>query len=240
MPQPDQALIDAVRDALRAAGDPEKAGPMQAYMKSKMPFLGVQRPVLTKALSPLFKAHLISEVARWRATVSTLFLEAEHREERYAALALMGRARYRSWLNVDALPLCETLIVEGDWWDIVDDVATRKVSVVLAGNRADVTPRLRVWAASRNRWLRRTSILAQLKHKTETDRGLLGYAIERNLDDDDFFLRKGIGWALREYAKSAPDWVEAFVETHRDRLSSLSRREALRILRRKGHLTPPT
>ena len=113
-------------------------------------------------------------------------------------------------------------------------MATRKLGQVLKSDRPALTPVLRRWASDESRWKRRASILVQLKYKGETDRGLLTHAIEQNLDDPDFFLRKGIGWALREFTRTDPDWVEAFVEKHREGLSNLSRREALRNLWKDG------
>ncbi len=94
---------------------------------------------------------------------------------------------------------------------------------------AELTPVLRDWAVATDRWLRRTSIICQLGAKERTDLALLTEAIEANVDDRDFFLRKGIGWALRQYARTDPAWVRTFVDAHPD-LSALSRREALKHL----------
>ena len=105
---------------------------------------------------------------------------------------------------------------------------------MLANARKERTPTLREWTTDKDRWKRRTSIIVQLKHKDETDLQLLAYAIEQNLDDKDFFLRKAIGWALRQYARTDPAWVESFVASHYERLSNLSRREALRNLWKEG------
>ena len=207
---------------------------MQAYIKSAMPCLGVQKPEQVKVLNPVLQAHPLPDAKIWRATVLTTFREATYREEWSAALAILGWRRYQPWLNPDALPLCETLIVEGAWWDIVDEVATRRLGPVLANARKELTPTLREWATDKDRWKRRTSIIVQLKHKDETDLQLLAYAIEQNLDDKDFFLRKAIGWALRQYARTDPAWVESFVASHYERLSNLSRREALRNLWKEG------
>ena len=90
------------------------------------------------------------------------------------------------------------------------------------------------WAVDDDLWLRRTAILAQLKRKDGTDLDLLRLALEQNLEDSlhgrEFFIRKALGWALREHAKTDPDWVRAFVAEHEDRLSGLTRREALKHL----------
>ena len=87
---------------------------------------------------------------------------------------------------------------------------------------------MRVWAVDRDLWKRRTSIICQIGSKSATDRTLLTYAIDRNADDRDFFIRKAIGWALREHAKVDPGWVRAFVASRDGALSGLSKREALK------------
>ena len=83
-------------------------------------------------------------------------------------------------------------------------------------------------------WVRRTAMLSQLRHEERTDTDLLERVLVANLDDTaygrEFFVRKALGWALRQHARTAPDWVRAFVSTHADRLSGLSRREALKHL----------
>lgn len=238
---PDRAFIEALRRALTARRDPDKAAKMQAYMKSEMPFLGVQKPQRVEAWGGLMRTHLMRDAATWRATALTLFREAEHREEWYAVLELLGCSRYRKWLDLDALPMCEALIVEGAWWDIVDDMAANKLGMVLRRAREEVTPIMRRWAVDPCMWRRRSSIIVQLKHRADTDTTLLGFAIEQSVDSKEFFLRKAIGWALREYAKTAPAWVEAFVASH-PQMSNLSRREALRNLWKQGQalsLKPP-
>ena len=234
MPEPDRIFIEAISARLYEVRDSEKAGPMQAYIKSTIPLLGVQKPELMNAINPIFTSHLLPDAETWRATVLTLFRESKYREEWHAALELLGCKLYRSWLRPDAVPLCEILIVEGAWWDIVDNVATRQLGHILSIARKEVAPTMWNWATSENRWKRRTSILVQLKHKHETDLELLSYAITQSLDDEDFFLRKSIGWALRQYARTDPNWVVGFVETNIKRLSKLSRREALRNLWKEG------
>ncbi len=89
---------------------------------------------------------------------------------------------------------------------------------------------MRAWATDDDLWLRRTAVLSQLRHKADTDTDLLRYAIEANVDDTSFWLRKAIGWSLREYAKTDPAWVRAEVDRLGPRLSGLSRREALKHL----------
>jgi 3-methyladenine DNA glycosylase AlkD len=122
-----------------------------------------------------------------------------------------------------ALPMYEELIVTGAWWDLVDEVATRLVGELELGF-------LRSWAVDPDLWKRRTAIIAQITRKDRTDAELLFDCIEPNRGDREFFIRKAIGWALREYSKVDPDAVVRYCATHE--LSPLSRREALRILDR--------
>lgn len=223
----DRALIEAVRQALAAAADPERAPKMQAYMKSPMPFLGVPAPVAQRAVRALARAHPSAGAEAWRDTILALFREATHREEWYAALTLAGIARYRRYLTPEALPLFEEIVVTGAWWDIVDE-ASHRIGDILEDHRTEATPLIRSWIRDPILWKRRASIICQLGHRDATDLGLLREAIEANLDDRDFFIRKAIGWALREYAKHDMRWVVAYVERLGPRLSPLSRREALK------------
>lgn len=226
----DRALLERLRAELSAAGDPVRATAQRAYMKSAMPFHGLDAPELRALLRPHLAAYSPASRAAWDATVRGLWDGATHREERYAALAFARHRRARGWQNVDALDLYRHLVVTGAWWDLVDEAASHLVGGVLAGHRADATPVIGAWARDDDPWLRRTAVLAQLRHKGDTDLALLADVIGANLDDGSFWLRKAIGWALREHARTDPDWVRERVAAWGDRLSPLSRREALKHL----------
>ena len=160
----------------------------------------------------------------------TLWDEAEYREERYAALAIARHRLARPWLDSGSVPLFRHLVVTGAWWDVVDEVATHLVGEALRAHRDELTPVLWSWASDDDLWIRRTAVICQVGAKGETDAGPLRHAIEQNVDDRTFWLRKAIGWALRDYARVDPDWVWSEVERLGDRLSGLSRREALKHL----------
>jgi 3-methyladenine DNA glycosylase AlkD len=217
-------MIEALRRELAARADPAKAPDMQAYMKSEMPFLGVQKPGRVEIARTVFPAYPLDGFDAWRDTVLRLWREATYREERYLAIALARDRRYRSYRTMAALSLYEELIVTGAWWDLVDEVAVRLVGEL------DLASFLRDWAADQDMWKRRTAIIAQIARKDGTDAQLLFDCIEPNRADLEFFIRKAIGWALREYSKVDPDGVERYCATHE--LSALSRREALRNLDR--------
>ncbi len=226
----DHDLVRAIRATLAGAGDPERAAGQQKYMKSAMPFRGITSPELKAVLRPLVATWAPDGPDAWEATVRELWDEATHREERYAAIALARHRVARQWLDPESLDLWRHLIVTGAWWDHVDEVATHLVRDVLAGHPVEVTPVIRAWAVDEELWLRRAAVTSQVGRKADTDLDLLLHVIEANLDDTSFWLRKGIGWALRDQAWTRPDWVRDEVARLGDRLSGLSRREALKNL----------
>ena len=221
-------LIRDVRHALAANANSEKAEGMRAYMKSEMPYRGVQKPIRVKLLRQIFSSHPISEQSEWRETVLELWRDAEYREERYAALDLAGAKQYVEFRTYDTLPMFEEMVVTGAWWDYVDAVATHRLRELLERYPRGMSRRMRSWSRTQDMWKRRSSIICQINRKTETDVDLLFDCIEPNLSHDDFFVRKAIGWALRDLAWVDLETVEAYVERNYDRLSPLSRREALK------------
>jgi 3-methyladenine DNA glycosylase AlkD len=226
---PAHDLRDAVRAGLQAAADPVKAPRMQAYMKSAMPFYGVSAPRQKALFKIVFVDHQLPDRATWLRAVELLWRAATHREERYAAIALSGYRAYAPYQHVDLVGgLYAELVSTGTWWDYVDEIAIRRIGPLLRAEPAAVTPIMRVWAADSHLWKRRTAIICQIGNKEATDRDLLTFAIDANTDGQDFFIRKAIGWALRELAKRDPAWVRSFVADRRAALSGLSQREAFK------------
>lgn len=224
-----QALAEAVRTGLADLGDRRKAPDMQRYMKSEMPYRGVASPERKALGKRLFAAHVLPSTAALQRTALLLWRDAEYREERYMAVDLTGQRPYAAWQTPALLPLYEEMIVTGAWWDYVDEVANRRVGPLLQEFPADLTPVMHAWSTDDDLWKRRTSIICQLSFKSATDTELLSAAIEANIGDRDFFIRKGIGWALRQFARTEPGWVRAFVAEHPE-LSPLSVREAVKHL----------
>ena len=226
----DRDLVETVRTTLAGAGDPERAAAQQAYMKSALPFRGIAAPELRRLLRPLLAAYQPPQRDAWEATVRELWDGATHREERYAAIAVARHRKAREWQDPAALDLYRHLVVTGAWWDLVDEIAAHLVGGVLAGHRDAVTPVMRAWSRDDDLWVRRTAVLSQVRHRDDTDRALLHDVVAANVADPSFWLRKAIGWALRELARTDPDWVRAEVDRLGPALSGLSRREALRHL----------
>ena len=224
-------LVAAVRAALVAGADPERALGQQRYMKSAMPFHGLTSPQLKAAVAPLLRdpGLVMESREQWVATIEALWHGATHREEWYAAIALARHRPYRTWVDSDAMPLWQSLIRAGAWWDVVDDIATHLVRDTVAAAPTVEGLRMREWAADESLWVRRAAILCQIGVRHGLDPQLLVDVVEPNVHDRDFFSRKAIGWALRDRARVDPDWVRSFVASHPD-LSGLSRREALKHL----------
>jgi len=221
------ALADHVTKHLAARADPDNAVNMAAYMKTTMPFYGVKADERRRVLREARRMFPIDSSDGYRDTVIALW-ERSHREEKYSAVDLaVDEERF---IVLDHLDLYRRLIVEGAWWDFVDLVSAKLVGRVLLDEPAQMWPVLDEWIDDDGMWLRRTAILAQLKHKDATDAGKLFEYCLRRASETEFFIRKAIGWALREYAKTDPDAVRGFLAEHGDELSPLSYREASKHL----------
>jgi 3-methyladenine DNA glycosylase AlkD len=221
--------IGMLNAGLREQADPVRAAGAQAYMKSAIPFLGVRVPEVRRLAAAVVARYPFGSADQLRNTVLELWRSAEFREERYAAIDLTGGRLVAGHLTM--LPVYEEIIRQGAWWDFADGVAGR-ICALLQVHRAEMTAVILRWSTDPDFWIRRASLTAQLKAKADTDTELLRRVIEANLSEPEFFIRKAIGWSLREYAKTAPEWVEAFVAAHEDTISPLSRREALKNLAR--------
>ncbi len=227
MPTDLSPIAKAIRTQLARHKNATAAAGAKAYMKSAMPFYGVAAPQLRKICGEVFAAHPISMAADWRRIIAELWDQATHREERYAAIELAAHPPYQRFISLASLPLYRRMIQEGAWWDYVDSLAHR-VAVLLATYPDRIKPTLRAWARHENIWLRLAAIISQISFREQTDVALLQDCIAPSLKAPEFWLRKAIGWALREHAKANPDGVRRYLETHQGELSPLSRREALK------------
>lgn len=217
------ALVADIRSALRASADPHRAVGQQAYMKSAMPFLGVSVPETRNIAGKA--AQGVTDASALRAAAATLWDEASHREERYAAMALLALGPVEG--DAGSVPLIEHMVRSGQWWDFTDELAHR-IAALHDRRPAETAALVRAWSRDEDFWMRRIAIISQLGRRDRLDRDLLAAVIEPNLGDGEFFVRKAIGWALREYARVDAVWVREYAESHP--LSALSRREALKHL----------
>ena len=220
-------LTRSLRTEMSKVANPERARAMQAYMKSAMPYYGLSRPQVRGVCMAVFSEREFGSCVRWKSAVLELWRGARHREERYAALYLLRARRYRECVGAGLMPMIEEMVETGAWWDLVDELV-HTVGELLRNHPTEIKPVMRAWSTDPNLWKRRVAIICQLSFKGDTDLGLLYANIEPNLGDREFFVRKAIGWALRQYAHTDPGEVARYVRAHEAKLSGLSCREALK------------
>lgn len=214
-----------LRATFEQHADSENAAAMRAYMKDRFPFFGIKAPE-RRALQQVHLAlQGMPDIEELPGIARSAFAQPE-RELHYAAVDLL--VKHAKKLKPDHLPLLEQLITTQSWWDTVDALAVHGVGAVLKKHPAAIEEWNARWLESDHLWLNRTAILFQNRWKEETDQALLFANIDRHSAHTDFFIRKAIGWALREYGKTAPGAVLEFVRSRK--LSPLSEREAVRNL----------
>ncbi|MGW5422432.1 DNA alkylation repair protein [Streptomyces sp. NPDC003943] len=227
---PESALADTVLTRLTevypAAGDPFRAQEMVAYMKGVAPFLGLRTPE-RRALSRTVLDGLPAPREADCTAIALRCFALPEREYHYFAVDYLRRHVRRC--SSAFLPVARTLVTTVSWWDTVDHLAAHVVGGLVLADPALVSD-MDEWIADDDLWIVRTALLHQLRYKTATDAGrLFSYCLLRSAHPD-FFIRKAIGWSLREYAKTAPDEVRDFVTHNTSRFSPLSVREALKNL----------
>jgi 3-methyladenine DNA glycosylase AlkD len=213
--------------ALEAVADPTRAAPMQAYMRDQFIFLGVAAPQRRLAARGLL-AGLKDVGADGLLEHAQLLWQQPLREYQHVALDMLDMHRHQ--LGVGHIPALLALARQRAWWDSVDGMAGIVGEVLQAELRrggdghAHMVPALQ----HEDFWLRRIAMLHQLGWRADTDAAWLFGAALALAHEDEFFIRKAIGWALRDYARHAPEAVTAFASAHRQQLSALSYREALK------------
>ncbi|MCC7501139.1 MAG: DNA alkylation repair protein [Flavobacteriales bacterium] len=203
----------------------ENAAAMRAYMKGHFPFFGIKTPDRRELVKEHIALHGVPELTELPAIARSAFALPERELHQVAVDLLMKHAKK---LKPEHLPLVEELITTKSWWDSVDALAVHVVGVILKKYPKEVAPWNKRWISHSDLWLNRTAILFQNRWKGDTDRELLFANIERHAGHKDFFIRKAIGWSLRELGATDPDVVRAFVRSRK--LSPLSEREALKHL----------
>jgi 3-methyladenine DNA glycosylase AlkD len=218
--------VDRLRAALEEMADPARAEPMAAYMKHHFEFLGVQAPQVRLAAKPTLTAGRGATGDELIAFADRCWEQPEREFQYVGALVLRRWVAALEPRHIDDL---RRLVTTKSWWDTVDSLAAWSVGPLVRANR-ELVAVMDDWIGSDDIWLARTALLHQLSWKGDTDGDrLFRYSLARAADTE-FFIRKAIGWALRQYAREEPDRVRAFVDANRDALSGLTVREALKHL----------
>ncbi|HEY8362578.1 MAG TPA: DNA alkylation repair protein [Tissierellaceae bacterium] len=201
----------------------ENAVPMAKYMKNQFPFLGLKKPDRTALSKGFLNEKKKDKEIDW----DFIFRCYELPEREFQYLAIDYMSKVANLFQPDDMKKIEKLITKKSWWDTVDAISP------IVGHIAMKYPEIKEtiltkWMESDNIWLKRVSILFQLKYKDKTDTEFLKKAILKNANTNEFFINKAIGWALREYSKTNKEWVRSFIENNK--LSKLSVREGSKYI----------
>lgn len=220
-----QELLIIIAQHHEAYRDTATATAMSAYMRNLFPFLGINRPQrneINKKLFALIKDHVNKQMLE---EVASALYQKQEREYHYFALDLL--AKYAHYLDQESLSAIKELAMQHAWWDSIDFIATKIVSKLII-KYPIFWEQIEEWSVADNLWLRRIAIICQIPLKKKTDEKRLFQYCLYNAQDKDFFIRKAIGWALREYSKTNPVGVIDFVAKNAMVFSNLTQKEALK------------
>ncbi|EGJ38989.1 DNA alkylation repair protein [Streptococcus sanguinis] len=215
--------VEELLENLKAVANPDDAGAMKAYTKNKFEFLGVKTPARRKLAKAFFKQQTDS-VIDWNFINEAW--KNPYRELQYAALDYLESRK--KLLTPSDLPHLKKLAQTKSWWDTIDFLDRLVGSIITRFPETKAT--ILSWSCDEDIWLRRLAIDHQLLRKEETDTELLENILVNNLGQTEFFINKAIGWALRDYSKTNPDWVRDFIERHQAEMAALSIREGRKYL----------
>ena len=220
-------IVRFVTTELSKHADPQKARDQAAYMKTQQPFFGVMQAIRVPVMREACTRFPPANFAEYKRNVLALWNAGQakggQRDLQYAAIFYL--ARFKKYHTPAVLPLCKKMVEQGAWWDLVDWIATKVVSPVVDAHRKQAAPVMRKWIEDPHLWVRRTAILCQLSNKREADVDMLFAFCLARADEKDFFIRKAIGWALRDHSKTRPAEVRAFLVKNKACFSNLSVRE---------------
>ena len=222
------SYLQPLIESMAGAADVQNAQPMAAYLRDQFPCLGIKSPQRRELLRAFLKEYGLPAVGEMPLVARELW-ELPEREHQYNALDILRRQQKK--LGPDFVPTLEWLVTTKSWWDTVDALASNTAGTIFANYAEARDTAVQRWRFVENIWLRRTTLLFQLKYRDKTDVPLLFSLIEENLEDKEFFIQKAIGWSLREYSKTDETAVRDFVA--RTDLSPFAEREALKWLKRQ-------
>ncbi len=218
----------AVKTVLEPLANHDNALQMQAYMRDQFQFYGIKSTPRREALKPLFVKDRLPEAEDLPDIVKELWL-LPHREFQLVAIDLLIKRKKQ--LPESYLAEVEWLITVKSWWDTVDMLASHIVAALFINYPERTQEYIHRWRQSDNIWLRRTTLLYQLKFKQQTDRELLFEIIKENQTEKEFFIQKAIGWVLRELSKTDPAAVVSFID--QQNIQGLAKREGLKWLSKR-------
>ena len=202
----------------------EQAQKMSKYMLNKFEYIGIKTPERREIFKIFFKEYKNEEKIDWEFVNKCW--ENKYREFQYIAADYLKNMKDK--LTIDDIPKFKQLILEKSWWDTIDNLDMTIGALALKDS--NVNKILLEWSLDENIWLRRIAIDHQLLRKEKTDTELLEKILKNNLGQTEFFINKAIGWALRDYSKTNPEWVKNFIEENKEKMAKLSIKEASKYL----------
>ena len=216
--------FEVIKKAFETDRDEKNAVAMSKYMRDLFEFYGLATPRRKAVYKSLIKNEKQSKKIDWDFLDKCY--EARHREFQYLVCDyLIALKQYAAFEDISKI---EKYITTKSWWDTVDFLC--KVIGDIGLRDARVKGLMLDWSQHENIWLKRAAIEHQLSSKEETDTELLAQIIVNCLGSNEFFINKAIGWALREYSKTNSQWVREFIEKHREKMCSLSIKEASKYI----------
>ena len=197
---------------------------MSKYMQDKFRFLGIRGATRTEIYKKYFPDARKTKIIDWDFVESCW--NKEEREFQYVVVYYLKAMQ--KFLKREDISKLKYLIVTKSWWDTVDLLAKVIGSLVIRIEGYDQI--MLEWSKDSNIWLKRVAILYQLFLKDKVDKQVLDRILENNLGDNEFFINKAVGWALRDYSKYNPEWVREFIKKNKDNMANLSIREASKYI----------
>lgn len=213
-----------IKERFEAHQDPENAVKMAKYMKNLFPFYGIAAPERKKLYKDILKEEKKNKTVDW--TFLDQCYEDDHREFQYVTLDYL--TAMQKFLTYDDIPRIWKYIKEKQWWDTIDFFDRIIGEIGLGDSRVDAL--MLAWSVDEDFWVRRIAIDHQLLRKERTNTELLEQILVNNLGSNEFFINKAIGWSLRDYSKTDPEWVRTFISKYRDRMDKLSIREGSKYI----------
>lgn len=202
----------------------EQAQKMSKYMLNKFEYIGIKTPERREIFKIFFKEYKNEEKIDWEFVNKCW--ENKYREFQYIAADYLKNMKDK--LTIDDIPKFKQLILKKSWWDTIDNLDMTIGALALKDS--NVNKILLEWSLDENIWLKRIAIDHQLLRKEKTNTELLEKILKNNLGQTEFFINKAIGWALRDYSKTNPEWVKNFIEKNRENMAKLSIKEASKYL----------
>lgn len=218
-----KGYIEDLKEMLSSISSPEIAAGQSAYLRNKFDFYGIKTPQRRECIRPYLMKQNLPEKNKLHAIVKALWQKPQ-REIQHTAQELAHK--YIGDLDKQDITLFEYMVTEKSWWDTVDFIAVNLMGPYFKQFPGEIEEHIEKWIASKNIWLQRSALLFQLKFKDQLDTIILENTILKLKDTSEFFINKAIGWVLREYGKTNPQYVVEFCE--KTKLSNLSRKEALK------------